>query len=131
MDTVRYEDFSRRLHLRLLTERIPITGTIEVTRRCPLACLHCYNNLTIADSAARCSELSYEEHCRVLDEIAEAGCLWQPARSHNGQGGDQGRRRWQTNDEDDRCKRIGSKQVLDDVQRESPEARLPYIRPQA
>jgi radical SAM protein with 4Fe4S-binding SPASM domain len=28
------------------------------------------------DTGARQSELSYEEHCRILDEIAEAGCLW-------------------------------------------------------
>jgi radical SAM protein with 4Fe4S-binding SPASM domain len=28
------------------------------------------------DSRAREGELSYEEHCRILDEITEAGCLW-------------------------------------------------------
>jgi radical SAM protein with 4Fe4S-binding SPASM domain len=28
------------------------------------------------DSGARQSELSYEEHCRILDEITENGCLW-------------------------------------------------------
>jgi MoaA/NifB/PqqE/SkfB family radical SAM enzyme len=28
------------------------------------------------DRQARRTELSYEEHCRILDEIADAGCLW-------------------------------------------------------
>jgi len=28
------------------------------------------------DKDARCSELTYKEHCRILDEITEAGCLW-------------------------------------------------------
>jgi radical SAM protein with 4Fe4S-binding SPASM domain len=28
------------------------------------------------DSRAREGELSYQEHCRILDEITEAGCLW-------------------------------------------------------
>src|ERR1044071_182588 len=49
---------------------------IEVTRRCPLECAHCYNNLPMSDRAARRSELTYEEHCRILDELAEAGTLW-------------------------------------------------------
>lgn len=30
----------------------------------------------MGDRGARASELTYEEHCRILDEIAEAGCLW-------------------------------------------------------
>jgi radical SAM protein with 4Fe4S-binding SPASM domain len=30
----------------------------------------------MADQAARRSELTYEEHCRIVDEITEAGCLW-------------------------------------------------------
>jgi hypothetical protein len=30
----------------------------------------------MADAAARSEELSLEEHRRLLDELAEAGCLW-------------------------------------------------------
>ena len=30
----------------------------------------------MGDQEARRNELSYEEHCRILDEITEAGCLW-------------------------------------------------------
>jgi radical SAM protein with 4Fe4S-binding SPASM domain len=59
-----------------VSQRIPLGGTIEVTRRCPHACVHCYNNLPLTDEEARRNELTYEEHCRVLDEITEAGCLW-------------------------------------------------------
>ena len=47
-----------------------------MTRRCPLTCVHCYNNLPMADREARGRELDYEEHCRILDELADAGCLW-------------------------------------------------------
>ena len=50
--------------------------SIEVTRRCPLECLHCYNNLPMSDHLARKQELTLQEHCRLLDELAEAGCLW-------------------------------------------------------
>jgi radical SAM protein with 4Fe4S-binding SPASM domain len=30
----------------------------------------------MSDREARNSELTYEEHCRLLDELADAGCLW-------------------------------------------------------
>jgi len=76
METLRYSDFSSILHQRLAGQRIPLGGTIEVTRRCPLKCVHCYNNLPIGDQEARGKELTYEEHCRILDEITEAGCFW-------------------------------------------------------
>ncbi len=76
MDTVSYGEFSAGLHQHLADLRIPVEGAIEVTRRCPLKCLHCYNNLPLKDRHAQQAELSYEEHCRILDEITEAGCLW-------------------------------------------------------
>lgn len=76
METQSYGDFSLRFHRTAASQRVPLNGTIEVTRRCPLTCAHCYNNLAMGDQEARLSELTYEEHCRILDEIAEAGCFW-------------------------------------------------------
>ena len=76
METVSYEDFALGISHRVSGKRIPLRGTIEVTRRCPLTCAHCYNNLPIQDEQARLNEISYEEHCRILDEIVEAGCFW-------------------------------------------------------
>ena len=76
MEMLSYGAFSKSLHSRLAGLRLPQSATIEVTRRCPLTCLHCYNNLPMADARARRRELSYDEHCRLLDELADAGCLW-------------------------------------------------------
>jgi radical SAM protein with 4Fe4S-binding SPASM domain len=76
MDTVSYGEFSQTFHARTMQRHLPLSGTIEVTRRCPLTCVHCYNNLPMADHEASSTELSYEEHCRILDELADAGCLW-------------------------------------------------------
>lgn len=76
METVCYEDFALGISHRVSGKRIPLRGTIEVTRRCPLACVHCYSNLPIEDQQARRNELSHEEHCGIVDEIVEAGCLW-------------------------------------------------------
>ncbi len=76
MENYGYGEFSLALHRKLGGRRVPLNGTIEITQRCPLQCSHCYNNLPMGDAAARRNELTYSEHCRILDEIAEAGCLW-------------------------------------------------------
>ena len=76
MQQLSYGAFSAELHERQGKERAPLQVSIEVTRRCPLECLHCYNNLPMADMDARRREMSKEEHFRVLDELAEMGCFW-------------------------------------------------------
>jgi radical SAM protein with 4Fe4S-binding SPASM domain len=76
MEALTYGEFSLALHRRAAGQRVPIVGAIEVTRRCPLRCVHCYNNLPLEDREAIRNELTYEEHCRIVDEISEAGCLW-------------------------------------------------------
>jgi radical SAM protein with 4Fe4S-binding SPASM domain len=71
-----YGEFSLALHNRLGDLRLPMEVSIEVTRRCPLACQHCYNNLPMADLAARKRELTKEEYFSLLDELADMGVLW-------------------------------------------------------
>jgi len=74
--TQKYEDWGLGLYDRMADQRVPLSCSIEVTRRCLLRCVHCYNNLPLGDQQALVNELTYEEHCRLLDEIAGAGCLW-------------------------------------------------------
>ncbi len=76
MQELSYGAFSADLHHRQAGERIPLQVSIEVTRRCPLECLHCYNNLPMGDMDARQRELTKEEHFKVLDELVEMGCFW-------------------------------------------------------
>src|SRR5574341_510789 len=76
MQQTTYGDFSLAIHRNLVAERAPVNGAIEVTHRCPLECAHCYNNLPMDDEGARGRELTRAELCRLLDQIAEAGCLW-------------------------------------------------------
>jgi len=71
-----YGEFSADLHQRQAGERVPLQVSIEVTRRCPLECLHCYNNLPMGDLEAKRRELTKEEHFKVLDELVEMGCFW-------------------------------------------------------
>jgi len=76
IETLSYSDFSRVVHDEVNPLHIPVNGTIEITNRCPLECAHCYNNLPMSDAGARRRELTTEEHKRVLDELADLGCLW-------------------------------------------------------
>lgn len=76
MEQSSYGTFSEALHQRQAGERAPLQVSIEVTRRCPLACQHCYNNVPMGDQDARSREMTMEEHFRVLDELVEMGCFW-------------------------------------------------------
>ena len=76
LESLSYGEFSAHLHQRQSGERVPLQVSIEVTRRCPLECLHCYNNLPMGDLEAKRRELTKEEHFRVLDELVEMGCFW-------------------------------------------------------
>src|SRR5271154_7631012 len=76
MNEATYATFSRAIHERHFGKRTPVEVSIEVTRRCPLECLHCYNNLPMNDAAAWSQELTLEEHRKLLDELVAAGCLW-------------------------------------------------------
>jgi radical SAM protein with 4Fe4S-binding SPASM domain len=76
LEQLSYGEFSADLHQRQAGERVPLQVSIEVTRRCPLECLHCYNNLPMGDMDAKRREMTKEEHFRVLDELVEMGCFW-------------------------------------------------------
>ena len=76
MDQLTYGHFSADLHQRQSGQRAPLQVSIEVTRRCPLECQHCYNNLPMGDQHARSREMTTEEHFRMLDELVELGCFW-------------------------------------------------------
>lgn len=76
MEQLTYGAFSADLHEKQAGKRVPMQVSIEVTRRCPLECQHCYNNLPMGDQDARSREMTTEEHFRVLDELVEMGCFW-------------------------------------------------------
>ncbi|HEU4401014.1 MAG TPA: radical SAM protein [Candidatus Polarisedimenticolia bacterium] len=66
-----YAEFGKRLTRAGGPSRVPLSGSIEITFKCNLRCVHCY----IPDYSGR-NEMSTAEITRILDEIAEEGCLW-------------------------------------------------------
>jgi radical SAM protein with 4Fe4S-binding SPASM domain len=76
MSVTSYTDFSSSIHKHFASQRTPLEVAIEVTRRCPLECQHCYNNLDMADVEARNRELSKQEYFSLLDDLSDMGVLW-------------------------------------------------------
>lgn len=64
------------LNRQITEKRIPIEGSLELTFRCNLLCVHCYCNLPADDEEAAQEELRTEEILKILDQASEAGCLW-------------------------------------------------------
>jgi radical SAM protein with 4Fe4S-binding SPASM domain len=56
--------------------RIPLCGTLELTRRCNLRCGHCYVVDHSGSGFDVANELSAAAWEGILDELAGAGCLW-------------------------------------------------------
>src|SRR5689334_17667251 len=71
-----YGEFSLDLHQRVGDKRAPMEVSLEITRRCPLECQHCYNNLPMGDLSARNRELTKEEYAGILTELADMGVMW-------------------------------------------------------
>ena len=70
------DDFAKTLMEWDGEERIPLSGSLELTLRCNNRCVHCYCNKGANDSLEKSKELSSQEIRHLLDEIAESGCLW-------------------------------------------------------
>jgi radical SAM protein with 4Fe4S-binding SPASM domain len=68
---VQYGDFAKRLYTNIAAERIPISGSIEITSRCNLRCIHCYIQGTCTEN-----DLTYKEICDIIDQIIDENCMW-------------------------------------------------------
>src|SRR5256885_17099675 len=76
LNAVSYGEFSLALHGHFGDKRSPVEVSIEVSRRCPLECQHCYNNLPMGDLAARDRELTKEEYFKLLADLADMDVIW-------------------------------------------------------
>ncbi|MEO0460212.1 MAG: radical SAM protein [Myxococcota bacterium] len=71
-DRIWFEQFQ----IKSLRERVPISGMLELTSRCNLKCVHCYLGDQAEQHAKRDQELDTERFKSVIDELADAGCLY-------------------------------------------------------
>lgn len=70
-----YLDFSDRLYTQSYLAEVPTHGQFELTFRCPLKCTFCYCTCYTSPEYTR-NELTTAQVITILDQAAEAGCLW-------------------------------------------------------
>ena len=66
-----FADFTRRA----MAARVPLDGSIELTHRCNLRCVHCYLGDQEAIRGHRNEEMSTQEVKALIDEVVAAGAL--------------------------------------------------------
>jgi radical SAM protein with 4Fe4S-binding SPASM domain len=69
-------EYLRRVNRKVIEQRVPLSGGIALTHRCNLTCVHCYLGDKSEQHQWRRSELSTRKWCTILDEVADAGCLY-------------------------------------------------------
>jgi len=70
-----YGEFGKRLREKIAGKRVPLAGSLELSFRCNLRCVHCYLGDARLGIPGK-EELSYGEICDLLDQIVDQGCLW-------------------------------------------------------
>ena len=78
LQTTRMDDagWMRRFRNRVTARRVPVAGTLELTSRCNLRCVHCYLGPQEEQWKKRSQELSTQRVLSIIDEITAAGCLY-------------------------------------------------------
>jgi radical SAM protein with 4Fe4S-binding SPASM domain len=64
------------LYTQLRGRRYPLGGSFELTERCNLRCIHCYINQPAGSQEASARELTLPQLRHILDQVADAGCLF-------------------------------------------------------
>jgi len=64
------------LRKRIIDQHVPVSGSVELTHRCNLRCVHCYLGPQSACREKRSEELGAERWLSLVDEITDAGCLF-------------------------------------------------------
>ena len=67
--------YFRDLFQRASAARVPLAGTLDLTRRCNLRCVHCYLGPQEGVRAAGDREMSTAQVLAILDQVVDAGCL--------------------------------------------------------
>ncbi len=70
-DQAYFKDLFRRAQ----AARVPLSGSLELSRRCNLRCVHCYLGPQAGVRAASTREMTTAQVLTILDQVAAAGCL--------------------------------------------------------
>jgi radical SAM protein with 4Fe4S-binding SPASM domain len=81
MDCAQTEWLSDKAYLqqfqnKVATRHIPLLGSIDLTHRCNLRCVHCYLGDKEVINGKRGEELGTAQWISIIDQITDAGCLY-------------------------------------------------------
>jgi len=65
--------YLERFQKKAAEQRIPLSGSLDLTSRCNLDCIHCFLG---EDRTASKKEFSVNQWLGIIDELTEAGCLY-------------------------------------------------------
>ncbi|MCH7586687.1 MAG: radical SAM protein [Chloroflexi bacterium] len=68
--------FMQELGRKVRQQRVPISGTIELTKRCNLRCVHCYLGPQEEYHRNKDQEIGTQEVKTLIDDVVAAGCLY-------------------------------------------------------
>ena len=69
------KEYLLNLNKKVALQRIPFSGSIDLTNRCNLRCIHCYLGDKEDSPGPLRQELPAGKFISIIDEITEAGCL--------------------------------------------------------
>jgi radical SAM protein with 4Fe4S-binding SPASM domain len=70
------EEYQRGFGRRIAQRRVPFSGSLDLTHRCDLRCVHCYLGSQERQRKRRNLEMTTEQVISLIDEVTEAGCLF-------------------------------------------------------
>ena len=70
------KEYLRQFGKKVTEQRIPLSGSIDLTHRCNLRCIHCYLGNKEVINGKREEELSTTQWISIIDQITDAGCLY-------------------------------------------------------
>jgi radical SAM protein with 4Fe4S-binding SPASM domain len=75
MDWTDGKAYFKELFRRAEAARVPLSGSLELTRRCNLRCIHCYLGPQECVRSDLRSEMTTAQVLAIIDQIVAAGCL--------------------------------------------------------
>lgn len=67
-------EYLKQFNRKVAQQRVPLSGSIELTQRCDLDCMHCYLGPRSGRGSEQ-QELTTAQWLPILDQATEAGCL--------------------------------------------------------
>jgi radical SAM protein with 4Fe4S-binding SPASM domain len=70
------KEYLQQFNRKVAEQRVPLSGSIDLTHRCNLRCVHCYLGDKESVRGNGKQELDTDQWISIIDQITDAGCLY-------------------------------------------------------